>query len=119
MCTFIGVECLAVNALIELYEQGISEISFQNLAEYGLAVMEHYKQESEIDAVLIFEANDLQGLVMNYSTFFAIKEINGQKYLCLKPHVELDVLKEQFIWTLSYAMLKAISSVDIMEVMTN
>lgn len=119
MCTFIGVECLAVNALIELYKQGISEISFKKLAEYGLAVIEHYKIESEENAVLIFEANDLQGLVMNYSAFFTIKENDNQKYLCLKPQVAIVELKEQFVWTLSYAMLKAISYVDIMDIMTN
>ena len=118
MSTFIGVECLAVNALIELYEQNISEISFQKLAEYGLTVMEYYKKESDTNAVLIFEPDDIQGLAFNYSAFFYIKESEGQKFLCLNPQVEINDLKEQFIWTLSYGMLKALSRVNIMDVMS-
>ena len=46
MSIFIGVECLAANALIELYENEINKISFKKLAEYGLSVVEQYKKES-------------------------------------------------------------------------
>lgn len=119
MCTFIGVECLAVNALMELYEKGITEISFQKLGEYGLTVLEHYKKERKENAVLIFDPNDIRGLAINYSDFFSIKESEGNKYLCLNPEVKINEIKEQFVWTLSYAMLKAISHVNIMDVMMN
>lgn len=69
MCTFIGVECLAANALISLYENGIDKIGFQQLAEYGLSVVEQYRRENKAEAVLIFNPDDIQGLVINYSDF--------------------------------------------------
>ena len=116
---FVGVECLAVSALAELYEEGIEKISFQKLAEYGLTVMEYYKEESEESAVLIFDPDAIEGLVVNYSDYFDIEVIEGKKYLCMKPQVEIKELKEQFIWTLSYRMLKAISRVNIMDIMNN
>lgn len=120
MCTFIGVECLAANALIELYENEITKIGFKQLAEYGLSVVEQYKKESGTDAVLIFDPEDIHGLVINYSDFFDIEETEQeQKYLCLKNGVEIRELKEQFRWTLSYAMLKAISRVSAMKAVNN
>lgn len=119
MCTFIGVECLAVNALIELYEEKGSgaKISYSQLADYGLLVVEQYREENNTEAVLIFDPDDIQGLVVNYADFFDIQEADEQKYLCLKPNVEVLGLKEQFRWTLSYAMLKAISRVKVADVM--
>lgn len=120
MCTFIGVECLAVNALIELSKNNISKIAFKQLARYGLSVVEQYKQVQKQDAILCFDPNDLQNLVANYFTFFNIvdEEETGQKFICLKPHADTTILKEQFRWTLSYSMLKALKRVNIMEAIT-
>lgn len=116
MSIFIGVECLAANALIELYENEINKISFKKLAEYGLSVVEQYKKESGQDAVLIFQPEDIQGLVINYSDYFYI--VNApEKYLCLRENVNIRELKEQFRWTLSYAMLKAVSSISVMNML--
>lgn len=117
MCTFIGVECLAANALISLYENGIDKIGFQQLAEYGLSVVEKYRRENKAEAVLIFNPDDIQGLVINYSDFFNILEEGEQKFICLKTGVEILELKEHFRWTLSYAMLKALSQVNVMDAM--
>lgn len=114
MCTFIGVECLAANALIELCANKITRISFKKLAEYGLCVVEQYRIESGRDAVLIFQPQDIQGMVINYSNYFYIEE-EQEKFLCLKENVDMKELKEQFRWTLSYAMLKALSQVSVMQ----
>lgn len=118
MCTFIGVECLAANALIELYANGINQISFQKLAEYGLSVVEQYIIESGKDAVLIFQPEDISGLVLNYSDYFYITG-DQEKHLCLRDNVNIQELKEQFRWTLSYAMLKAVSQVSVMTMLYN
>lgn len=111
MCTFIGVECLAANALIELYSNEINRISFNQLAEYGLSVVEQYKVESGKDAILIFQPEDIMGLVINYSEYFYIED---ETYLCLRDDVNMQELKEQFRWTMSYAMLKAVNQVSVM-----
>lgn len=117
MCTFIGVECLAANALIELYERGIREITFENLADYGLLVVESYENEICDEAIFIFDMEKLEGMVINYSDLFVIVERNAKKYLCLKENVNIRDVKERFRWTLSYAMLKALKRVDIRQVL--
>ena len=116
MCTFIGAECLAANALIELYEQGIKEISFEDLADYGLLVVENYENEIAERAILIFDQERLEGLVIHYSEFFEVKNKDKKKYICLKENVDIRQVKEKFRWTLSYAMLKTLKKVNINQV---
>lgn len=116
MCTFIGVECLAANALIELYKKEITKISFRELVEYGFMVVEQYETESLDEAILIFNQEEIQGLIINYSNFFEISRgDNDEKYICLKDGVDIQELKEQFRWTLSYEMLKALNTIDVMK----
>lgn len=117
MRTFIGVECIAANALIELYEDGIKEIGFSQLADFGLSVVEQYNRENHTQAVLIFNPEDIQGMVINYSDYFDIEE-RDQKYICLKDNVDIRKLKEQFRWTLSYAMLKVFNRVSVKTVVS-
>lgn len=118
MCTFIGVEFLAANALIELYKNDITQISFKQLAEYGFMVVEQYETESSDEAILIFNPEEIQGLIINYSNFFEINKGNyDEKYICLKDGVDIQELKEQFRWTLSYEMLKALNTIDVMKAM--
>lgn len=118
MCTFIDVGCLAVNALIELKKENISRIGFRQLSDYGLSVVEQYKQVHEGDAVLVFDPDHIQKLVINYFDSFGIEEEEEQQYICLKPESDIKKLKEQFRWTLSYAMLKALNRVNVMEAVT-
>lgn len=117
MCTFIGVECLAVNALIELYGEDIRRISFKELADFGLMVVEQYKKESGQAAVLIFDPDDIQGLVFNYSEYFDIEQEGDMKYLCLRDGCDILEIKKQFRWTLSYSMIKALNQVSVMTAM--
>lgn len=117
MCTFIGVECLAANALIELYEQEIREISFEDLADYGLHVVESYENEIAERAILIFDHERLEGLIINYSEFFEARKEDNKKYICLKDNVDIRQVKEKFRWTLSYAMLKTLKKVNISQVL--
>ena len=74
MCTFIGVECLAANALIELYAQDVREISFEDLADYGLLVVESYENEISDRAIFIFDQERIMGMIINYSDFFEVRE---------------------------------------------
>lgn len=113
MCTFIGIECLAANALIELCEANIWEISFKQLADYGLMVVEAYEDETDEKAVFIFNQEKIQGLIIDYSDYFSVKMINGEKSLCLSQQVEINELKERFRWTLSYELLKALNKVNV------
>lgn len=118
MCTFIGVECLAANALIELYEQDghNNRISFRNLADYGLMVVDKYEMETSERAVFIFDQEKIHGLIINYSDYFSVDMNDGEKFICLKDGVDIEDVKDRFRWTLSYELLKAVSHVNITEV---
>ena len=110
MCLFIGVECLAVNALIEMCQNGIEQVSFKMISDYGLTVIDEFEANTSTRAIIIFKNNDLKGLVINYSEFFDIIDDNGEQYLCKKKNVTLDELKEQFRWPVPYDFLKALLS---------
>lgn len=118
MCTFIGVECLAANALIEMYEQDVhnSRISFKNLADYGLRVVDKYEMETSERAVFIFDQEKLHGLIINYSDYFSVETDGEEKYICLRDNVNIEDVKDRFRWTLSYELLKAVCHVNITEV---
>lgn len=116
MCTFIGVECLAANALIELYAQDVREISFEDLADYGLLVVESYENEISDRAIFIFDQERIMGMIINYSDYFEVREEENTKYICLRENIDIREVKEKFRWTLSYAMLKAVKQVDINQV---
>lgn len=118
MCKFIGVECLAVNALIELYGEKIQRISFKNLVDYALSVVEQYKKECGQMAVLIFDPDDLYRLVVNHSDFFDIEQDGDTKYLCLNQDIDINKVKKRFRWTLSYRMIIALNKVGVMTVVS-
>ena len=113
MCTFIGVECLAANALIELYEKQIRRLSFKQLADYGLMVVDAYEDETSEKAIFIFNQEKIQGLILDYSNYFSVEIIDEEKYICLNEDVNIIELKERFRWTLSYELLKAVNRVQI------
>lgn len=113
MCTFIGVECLAANALIELYEQQIRSLSFEQLADYGLMVVDAYENETSEKAIFIFNQEKIQGLIFDYSDYFYVDIRDGKKYICLNDQANIVELKERFRWTLSYELLKAVNRVNI------
>lgn len=112
MQTFIGMQCIAANALIQLSKNGIREISFSKLKDFGSLVVEQYNKENHTEAILIFNPADIQEMVLSYPEYFDMKE-KDQKYLCLKDNVDIRKLKEQFRWPLSYAMLKVFNHTSI------
>lgn len=117
MCTFIGVECLAANALIELYEEQIKKLSFRQLADYGLMIVDAYEDETSQKAIFIFNQERIQGLILDYSNYFSVEIIDEEKYICLNDGVDIRELKERFRWTLSYELLKAVNRVKINDIM--
>ena len=116
MCTFIGVECLAANALIELYENHIRRLSFKQLADYGLMVVDAYEYETAEKAIFIFNQEKIQGLILDYSDYFSVEVIDEEKYICLNESVDIRELKERFRWTLSYQLLKVVNRVKISDI---
>ena len=54
MCTFIGIESLVANALIELFDYNHTrEVTFDTLVDYGMKVVQIYQRETGEEAVLL------------------------------------------------------------------
>ncbi len=117
MCTFIGIESVAANALIELLEkQDKREISFDTLVRYGMQVVRILQEETQDDVVLLLSRKYQISMVENYSDFFeADFSSNGDGVFRLKgtdKQETLQALKEHFRWTLSIQLLDAFVSDD-------
>ncbi|BDF72639.1 hypothetical protein CE91St41_36220 [Oscillospiraceae bacterium] len=114
MYTFIGIESLAANALIELMDKsGKREVSFDTLVRYGLQIVRLLQQQSGEEAVLLLSKKYQIDMVENYSEFFEVDFGGaGQGIFKLKDAVNPDDLKSYFRWTMSVKLVDAFMAPD-------
>ena len=122
MYTFIGIESIAANALIELFEkQNKNEISFDNLVRYGMQVVRVLQEKSNNEVVLLLSRKYQINMLESYSDFFeADYSVGGSGVFRLKKPEQnntLQDLKEFFRWTLSIQILEAFLSDDALHVL--
>lgn len=109
MCTFIGIECLAANALIEILDKtNKREVSFDSLVRYGMEVVRFLQRQTGEEAVLLLSKKYQINMIENYSEFFEV-DFNGSNHgtFKLKETVSLDDLKSYFRWTMSVRLVDA------------
>ena len=114
MYTFIGIESLAANALIELMDKsGKREVSFDTLVRYGLQIVRLLQQQSGEEAVLLLSKKYQIDMVENYSEFFEVDFGGaGPGIFKLKDAVNPDDLKSYFRWTMSVKLVDAFMAPD-------
>lgn len=115
MCTFIGIESVAANALIELFEKRQeTEVSFDTLVKYGMRIVRILEKETNEDVILLFSRKYQLSMIENYSEFFEAEFSNdGNGKFRLKgdnPKETLEKLKIYFRWTMSIKMIQAFLS---------
>lgn len=115
MCTFIGIESVAANALIELFEdRQVTEVSFDTLVKYGMRIVRILEKETNEDVILLFSRKYQLSMIENYSEFFEAEFSNdGNGRFKLKgndPKKTLEKLKLYFRWTMSIKMIEAFLS---------
>lgn len=120
MCTFIGIESVAANALIELLERKDErEVSFDTLVRYGMRVVRVLQEHSDEEVILLLSRKYQINMIENYSDFFeADFSCRGHGVFRLKGEDKqktLDALKEYFRWTMSMRMLDAFTSDDALQ----
>lgn len=120
MCTFIGIESVAANALIELFEKRDErEISFDTLVRYGMRVVRVLQEHSNEEAVLLLSRKYQINMIENYSDFFeADLSCVGHGVFRLKGEDKqktLETLKSYFRWTMSMQLLDAFMSEDALQ----
>lgn len=120
MCTFIGIESVAANALIELLEKRDErEVSFDTLARYGMRVVRILQEHSDEEVILLLSRKYQVNMIENYSDFFeADFSSGGQRVFRLKGENKqetLKALKKYFRLTMSMQMLNAFTSDDALQ----
>ena len=111
--TQIGIEYIAANALLELDTHcNIRDITIRHIYIYADRVIEEYNAHNKPGVELVDTPGDIENLVLEYPDYF---ELDGQ---VLKIHKDADIeeMKHIFRWSLTYAMIIAISEISIRQV---
>ena len=73
MCTFIKMEYLVANALVELYEKkGIDKISLDDIRNYGIKVEEEMNSQENTRAILLYSNVYTKEFLQDYSDWFEL-----------------------------------------------
>lgn len=117
MYTFIGIESLAANALIELLrDKNVRKVSFDTLVQYGMEIVRVFHRNTDEEAILLLSRQYQAHLINDYADFFEVEFDNyEQGVFKLKDGVEISELEEYFRWTLSADLLKAFTSSEALQ----
>ena len=122
MYTFIGIESVAANALIELFEKReVTDVSFDALVRYGMQIVRILKERSDNEVILLLSRKYQIDMVENYSNFFDADFARDNAVFRLKGADKkdkkrtLEELKDYFRWTMSVRVLEAFMSEDALQ----
>lgn len=117
MPTFIGIESLAANALIELMDrEHTREVSFDTLVRYGLEVVRVFGMRTGEEAVLLLSRQDQLDMMENYSEYFEVdvSDTYGGTFR-LKDTASLEDLRKYFRWTMTVRLFEAFMSPEALQ----
>lgn len=118
MCKFIGIERVAANAIIELFERkGEKRIDLASLDKYGMKVIEMLEKNTNEGAVFIFNRDGLRQFFIDYSDYFRMEQTEEQTFIVMQDSVTCEDLKNKFRWSAPYEILKAILAPSCLEVL--
>ena len=112
MCSYIGIEDLAANALIEmLVDEKKGFVSYETLDEYGMEVVRLLSEKGE-KAILVLSRDATREMFRSYSDIFTEETFNGKLGIGLKDGVKLEDLINKFRGYLSIELLLAFMCED-------
>ncbi len=118
MCTFIGIESVAANALIELLEKrNEREVSFDMIVRYGTRVARVLQESFNEEPILLLSRKYQINMIENYSDFFEVDLSSGGQGALFRSKGEdkqkiIEALTKNFRCTMGIQLLKAFMSVD-------
>lgn len=119
MSVFVGFECLAANALIELAEKkNNGEISFETLVSYAREAARVFEENTGEQVILRMSSEDQQYALEAFPEFFEADAAGNYSGFCVKTvrlkvpltHRDLEPVKSRFRWTLRFSMYEALTS---------
>lgn len=109
----IGIEYIAANALVELYENSKQNyVKIEDLRNYGITVKEILR-DNNIEAVLLMSDYYLIQFVHNYSDMFEVVDEEIYK----KDNVTCDDIRERIIAYMKMDLLMAMVDKKSLEVL--
>lgn len=105
MCTFIKMEYLVANALVELHEnKKIDRISLDDIQNYGIKVEKVLSKNMGIQAILLYSNEYTREFLHDYSDFFVYED----NYIKIKSGVSIDAIRDQILSYVSVDILLAL-----------
>lgn len=96
MCTYIGIQDLVANAIIELLEKSMEpQVLFSELDRYGATVIK-ILSESNKEAILILSKKRTNAFLRDYSDFFEVFSAGEEEGIRLKAGITVDALWDKF-----------------------
>lgn len=124
MCLKLGIEDVAVNALIELLskmtrvaEGSSSEmpfVSFSRIQEYGSLAVKKLR-DAKRDVVLIYSRDGVLSFVHDYSRYFKLCFVNGEEGIQLCEGATEEELWKHFRSRLPFFAISAFTDEDIVK----
>ena len=113
MCTFIKMEYLVANALVELYEnKKIDKISLDDIRNYGIKVEKVLNKNKDAQAILLYSNQYTREFLRDYSDFFVF----DNDYIKIKSGVSIDDIREHILSYISVDILLALLDESTLEV---
>lgn len=121
MCLKLGIEDVAVNALIELLARCVAEaqsampfVSFARIQQYGALAVKKLREEDR-DVVLIYSRDGILSFVHDYSKYFRLEFVDGEEGIRLCDGVTEDDLWQHFRSQLPFFAISAFADQDIVK----
>ena len=104
MCTFIKMEYLVANALVELYEKNnIDRISLDEIREYGIKVEEELVN-NQVHAILLYSSDYTKEFLEDCSEWFE----KDNNYIKIRNGKTIEQIREHFLSYISVDILLAL-----------
>ncbi len=113
ICTFIKMEYLVANALVELYEKKqVDSISLEDVRRYGVKVEEVLNEKENSRAILLYSNNYTKEFLQDYSDWFEL--VND----CVKIRhgVTIDDIRDHILSYISLDILIALLNENSLKV---
>lgn len=113
MCTFIKMEYLVANALVELYEnKKIDRISLDDVQTYGITVEKVLNAITGTQAILLYSNQYTREFLHDYSDYFVFED----NYIKIKTGVSIDDIRTHILSYVSVDILLALLDENTLKV---
>lgn len=111
MCMFIGIESVAMNALIEIQEKKVKqEVTFDDVVRYGKKAARIFRRKTGDDTVLLLSKEYQASMMEDYRNYFEVEAYIERGVFRLRSEAPMEEIKEYFRWGLDGGLLEAFMS---------